>query len=49
MEEHNRVLTYVFSSQILGAEATPKRIFQLMGVKGVSISHIKSHLQVSCA
>ncbi|CAM0909334.1 unnamed protein product [Alopecurus aequalis] len=27
-------------------EATPKRILQLMGVKGVSISHIKSHLQM---
>jgi SHAQKYF class myb-like DNA-binding protein len=33
-------------SQILSAEATPKRILQLMGVKGVSISHIKSHLQM---
>uniref|UniRef100_A0A453SYL6 HTH myb-type domain-containing protein n=1 Tax=Aegilops tauschii subsp. strangulata TaxID=200361 RepID=A0A453SYL6_AEGTS len=28
------------------AEATPKRILQLMGTKGVSISHIKSHLQM---
>ncbi|XP_051198461.1 myb family transcription factor MPH1 [Lolium perenne] len=27
-------------------EATPKRILQLMGEKGVSISHIKSHLQM---
>ncbi|KAK1612516.1 hypothetical protein QYE76_036189 [Lolium multiflorum] len=27
-------------------EATPKRILQLMGLKGVSISHIKSHLQM---
>uniref|UniRef100_A0ACD5ZEQ9 Uncharacterized protein n=1 Tax=Avena sativa TaxID=4498 RepID=A0ACD5ZEQ9_AVESA len=27
-------------------EATPKRILQLMGVKGVNISHIKSHLQM---
>ncbi|VAI92183.1 unnamed protein product [Triticum turgidum subsp. durum] len=27
-------------------EATPKRILQLMGTKGVSISHIKSHLQM---
>ncbi|KAM0889967.1 hypothetical protein ACQ4PT_027365 [Festuca glaucescens] len=27
-------------------EATPKRILQMMGLKGVSISHIKSHLQM---
>ncbi|KAF7098054.1 hypothetical protein CFC21_099823 [Triticum aestivum] len=27
-------------------EATPKRILQLMGTKRVSISHIKSHLQM---
>ncbi|KAK1612517.1 hypothetical protein QYE76_036190 [Lolium multiflorum] len=27
-------------------EATPKLILQLMGLKGVSISHIKSHLQM---
>jgi SHAQKYF class myb-like DNA-binding protein len=37
------VLTFHF---LCHAEATPKRILQLMGVKGVSISHIKSHLQV---
>lgn len=28
------------------AEATPKKIMQMMGVKGLKISHIKSHLQV---
>ncbi|KAF0919426.1 hypothetical protein E2562_029458 [Oryza meyeriana var. granulata] len=27
-------------------EATPKRIMQLMAAKGVSISHVKSHLQM---
>lgn len=27
-------------------EATPKRIQQMMGVKGLKISHVKSHLQV---
>ncbi|KAG6383992.1 hypothetical protein SASPL_156211 [Salvia splendens] len=28
------------------AEATPKRIMQMMAVKGLKISHVKSHLQV---
>lgn len=31
------------------AEATPKRILQMMNVKGLKLSHIKSHLQVTQA
>ncbi|XP_062229538.1 myb family transcription factor MPH1-like [Phragmites australis] len=39
---------FVEAIECLGGqdEATPKRILQLMGVNGVSISHIKSHLQM---
>lgn len=39
---------FVEAVECLGGqdEATPKRILQLMGAKGVSISHIKSHLQM---
>jgi SHAQKYF class myb-like DNA-binding protein len=42
----NDIWYWLFSLQILCAEATPKLILQLMGLKGVSISHIKSHLQM---
>ncbi|CDP17437.1 unnamed protein product [Coffea canephora] len=27
-------------------KATPKRIIQMMGVRGLQMSHVKSHLQV---
>ncbi|XP_038899444.1 myb family transcription factor MPH1-like [Benincasa hispida] len=39
---------FVRTVEILGGrnQATPKRILQMMGVKGLKISHIKSHLQM---
>lgn len=37
---------FIFFSFIVLAEATPKTIMRTMAVKGLTLYHLKSHLQV---
>lgn len=39
--------TFIFPFLLWSAEATPKTIMRTMGVKGLTLYHLKSHLQVA--
>lgn len=36
----------IYFLDLIYAEATPKTIMRVMGVKGLTLYHLKSHLQV---
>lgn len=40
------IMLHLLISSLIFSEATPKTIMRVMGVKGLTLYHLKSHLQV---
>lgn len=47
MHPNSLIMLHLLISSLIFSEATPKTIMRVMGVKGLTLYHLKSHLQVN--